>query len=224
MAEMTEREYLRWFTALHLDNELLSTGASKVEFSGILYNVTNSSKDPKKIPGYNSNSSWTTIFYGETGLENEECYVTNQKPPEGKGNHPAFEAGGHMTTTKSGVVETGGITYIMPLCAWHNNPARNGKPFEHTKTTMVKLTGFMEGDTPLTFMMRLPSTEKYSVLFIDPETNKLDIKNMPDNEVLNQNLREKITSDKKPDVENFVLFERDNSESGMYRVKEAVLQ
>ena len=39
--------------------------------------------------------------------------------------------------------------------------------FEHGQTKMLKLTGFMEGETPTTFMMRLPAQEQRMLLYYD---------------------------------------------------------
>jgi len=60
-----------------------------------------------------------------------------------------------MTTNINGIVTTGGVSYLMPLCKWHNHPARNDKAFEHDRTEMLLLRGFMQSDTALTFKWRL---------------------------------------------------------------------
>lgn len=126
---------------------LFSTGASKFTMSEDVYNVSGSTPDPPI-----GDRGWKQLLI-DRGI-NDNCYVTNEKPPAGS-SHPKFSVGGHMTTNATGIVKPGGDSYLMPLCHWHNNPARNGKAFQHTKTEMLKLSGFMQGDTSTTFKARL---------------------------------------------------------------------
>ncbi len=89
------------------------------------------------------------------------CYVTN---PGGEGSHPNFCVGGHMTIhADGGVVDN--TCYLMPLCSWHNNTARDGVAFDHAETRMLQLTGYDPGELRVTFELRLPSNQPYAVLF-----------------------------------------------------------
>lgn len=53
----------------------------------------------------------------------------------------------------------------MPLCAWHNNSARNGQAFSHVQTEMLQLTGYYQGEFAATFTARLPSSEPFSIIY-----------------------------------------------------------
>ena len=68
-----------------------------------------------------------------------------------------------MALNQDGVVIVGGISYLMPLCAWHNSTARDEKNFEHSKTRMLELSGFMEGQTALTFNMRRKDLDTHRI-------------------------------------------------------------
>ncbi len=45
----------------------------------------------------------------------------------------------------------------MPLCKWNNSTKRDCIAFKHTKSDVLELTGYMEGELLVTFMLRLPS-------------------------------------------------------------------
>ena len=124
-----------------------STSAKVVNVYSDVYNVSGSTKDPK-IGG----KSWKQLLISH-GINND-CYVTNQKPPSGT-SHKNFSVGGHVTDNLNGVIAIGDITYLMPLCYWHNSTSRDGHNFNHTETEMLELAGFMQGDTGTTFMARL---------------------------------------------------------------------
>ena len=83
-----------------------------------------------------------------------------------------------MTPNSSGEVEQGGVSYLMPLCYWHNHTARNNKAFKHKETRMLKLTGFMEGETPITFSMRLPAEEEGLLLYFDSTAQSWQFKRL----------------------------------------------
>lgn len=160
------------------DNRLLSTGAEVVNYSGDLYNVAGSTPDPPAVPGH-SHSSWKILLKEMANLhEQTPCYVTNVDPPSDS-SHPLFKVGGHMTPNESGEVAHGGICYLMPLCSWHNSTRRNGVAFEHTQTKMLKLTGFMEGDSPITFRLRQPSLEPFALLLFDEDNQEWRTTNLP---------------------------------------------
>ena len=133
-----------------------STGASLVNYSGVLYNVDGSSTDPQ-IDG----NSWKRLLLSH-GID-EPCYVANQTPA---GNsHPDFNVGGHMTPKADGFVEVGTDSYLMPLCSWHNSKARDGVAFQHDKTLVLKLSGFMQSEIAASFMARLPSEESFAIVY-----------------------------------------------------------
>lgn len=184
-----------------------STSAEVVDFYGELYNVDGSSPDPK-IDGL----SWRALLKAH-GIDGN-CYVTNQ--PDSEGSHPDFSVGGHMTPNSDGQVPFGGDSYLMPLCSWHNSTARNGVAFQHTETRVIKLSGFLQNELPETFMARMPSTERHSIVYSDHgriahadlliEDAKAAETDCLSESVLGCRLRE------------FVLFEREEDESSDYRI------
>lgn len=136
--------------------ELFSTGSQLVNYSGVLYNVDGSSDDP----GING-ESWKGLLISN-GI-NSPCNVANDTPD---GNsHPNFSVGGHMTPNSDGRVEVGADTYLMPLCSWHNSKARDSIPFKLSRTLMLKLSGFMQGELAATFLARLPSEKRHAVVY-----------------------------------------------------------
>jgi len=168
--------------------KLFSTGAQLVNFTGNLYNVTGSTEDPKKIPEHEGDS-WKKLLT-DKGLGSSNCYVTNIEPT-GKSSHPDFSVGGHMTTRKSGIVEIGGISYLMPLCYWHNSTSRNEMAFEHTETKIIKLSGYMQGEIASSFMARYPSKKPHSLIFFDNKKGWKH-KNLTSEEALSLNSKTSI--------------------------------
>jgi len=166
MVPPTEVEKVRAFIRANIGKTLFSTGAKIVYFKGSLYNITGSTHDPQQVRDYEG-ENWKSLLVRKAELDDARCYVTNLSAPKGS-NHDNFAVGGHMTTNPDGEVEKGGISYLMPLCKWHNSTARNGEAFEHTETKMLRLTGFMEGETPTTFMARMPSEKSHVLLYLDP--------------------------------------------------------
>jgi hypothetical protein len=151
-----QRDLLAAFADRWGEVELYSTGSQLINYPGVLYNVDGSSDDPQI-----SGESWKGLLIAN-GI-NAPCYVTNETP---NGNsHPKFSVGGHMTPNPDGKVEFGADSYLMPLCSWHNSKARDGVPFTHTNTLMLKLSGFMEGEIAATFMARLPSEKRHSIVY-----------------------------------------------------------
>ncbi len=147
MASRTELLEVVNFFSRHANVGMFSTSATPVEVHDDVYNVSGSTWDPK-IGG----KSWKKLLMSE-GI-NDDCYVTNQNPPLGT-SHPDFSVGGHVTTNADGIVNEGEESYLMPLCYWHNSTQRDGRVFSHASTTMLRLDGFMQGDTGTTFMARL---------------------------------------------------------------------
>ena len=141
-----------------------STGANVTDFDGILYNVDGSGVDPK-IDG----KHWKALLIGH-GITGE-CCVTNQKPTKSS-THANFSVGGHMTENEDGSVEVGGKCYLMPLCHWHNSKARDGKPFEHTKTKMLQLSGYMQAEPLVTFMARMDHQNEFSIAYLTDDSWK----------------------------------------------------
>lgn len=151
---------LKDFATRYRHIELLSTGYEAVNYGGILYNVSGSSPDPK-IDGL----AWRKLLISK-GIDGD-CYVTEPLPDEDGTSHPGFDVGGHMTPNSDGHVPRGGISYLMPLCKWHNSTSRDGVPFEHDETEMLKLTGYMEGDLALTFAARLPGDDTFRLVSLE---------------------------------------------------------
>ncbi|MDH4414988.1 MAG: hypothetical protein QE484_16895 [Rhizobium sp.] len=153
LAEFAER-----YSGIHVE----STGATPVNYAGILYNVDGSSGDPD-IGGY----TWKGLLqaYGING----PCYVTAPLPG-GASTHPQFNVGGHMTTNADGSVQFGGYCYLMPLCSWHNSKARDEVPFQHALTSMLQLSGYMQGDLAATFLARMPGDAPVRIVGAEGKT------------------------------------------------------
>lgn len=173
-ADAIETDKIRAFLAMHRGSLIQSTRSRIVDYPDDLYNVTGSTPDPKAIPGFKG-YSWTRLLKSYPEFYECSCYVTNTIIGIAP-SHPRFDVGGHMTPNRSGIVDEGGVSYLMPLCKWHNNPARNGVPFKHTKTKMLELSGFMQGDVALTFAMRLNGTPK--LLYLDPNSKRWHFKEL----------------------------------------------
>ena len=156
---MEIEQALSEFYTRHRDTELFSTGLRVVDYAGFLYNIEGSSPDPRI-----DRLMWKQLLI-RNGIE-EDCYVTDPLP-DGETSHADFSVGGHMTPSDIGHVEPGGICYLMPLCHWHNNPARNRTPFEHTATRMLELSGYMEGDLAATFEARRPGGPQYRLVSVE---------------------------------------------------------
>lgn len=204
-----ESEHIRLFIKRYANIGLLSTGAKLVDFSDDLYNVAGSTDDPREVPE-NKGVTWKKLFFRFTNLAEASCYVTNYIPEE-ESSHPDFSVGGHMTPNSNGIVSIGELSYLMPLCKWHNNTNRNGQAFKHTETRMVELTGFMEGDSVVTFALRLPSEEKYSFLFLDRNKRSWDYTKLSEEKAFA--LKEQLsfaTADIVEPAKKYVLFERRN--------------
>jgi len=151
---------LRDFAIRYRDIRLFSTGASVVDYEGVLYNVEGSSDDPD-IDGAN----WKELLIRK-GIDGD-CYVTDPLPDRDGTSHPGFNVGGHMTPNADGHVPHGGICYLMPLCKWHNSTGRDGTPFVHEETRMLELSGYMEGDIAATFAARMPGDAAYRLVSVE---------------------------------------------------------
>jgi len=157
---MNPEQALKDFADRYRGIGLLSTGARVVPYAGVLYNVEGSSDDPE-IGG----DGWRQLLldHGISG----DCYVTDPLPDRDGTSHPGFDVGGHMTPDPEGRVETGGICYLMPLCKWHNSKHRDRTAFEHTKTEMLELSGYMEADLAATFLARLPGEAEHRIVSVE---------------------------------------------------------
>jgi len=169
MSDSKTTQLLRDFFDRWGDVGIRSTGAMRVNYSGVLYNVDGSSTDPE-IDGL----SWKELLTsnGITG----NCYVTNSTPDDN--SHPNFNVGGHMTTVPNGQVAVGAFSYLMPLCSWHNHKSRDGVPFKHDKTLMLRLSGYMEREIAASFTARLPSEENHAIIY--PEGHVWKSANIPE--------------------------------------------
>lgn len=151
---------LKNFATRYRGVELFSTGSKVVHYEGVLYNVEGSTDDPD-IDGLN----WKRLLI-RNGIDGD-CYVTDPLPDRDGTSHPGFNVGGHMTSNSDGHVEHGGFCHLMPLCKWHNSTRRDGTPFEHEETKMLKLTGYMEGDLAVTFAARSPDAAAYRLVSVE---------------------------------------------------------
>lgn len=209
-----QTKHLSDFLARWGQVELFSTGSQLVNYSGVLYNVDGSSDDPK-ING----ESWKGLLISN-GI-NSSCYVANETP---SGNsHPRFSVGGHMTPNQNGKVDIGADSYLMPLCSWHNSKARDRVPFNLSKTLMLRLSGFMEGELAATFMARLPSEKRHAIIYSggdelmsanlsEPEALAVEKGQQPEGIFVNQ-------------LSDFVLMERiDQGAQSKYAVRSSSLK
>ena len=149
---------------------LLSTGARVVDIIEPLYNVSGSTGDPH-VDGKN----WKSLlkFHGVSG----NCFADTPPAPAGK-SHPAFNVGGHMTLNADGSVPVGGISYLMPLCTWHNSTSNNHKPFHHAHTRIVELQGYMQGEPAAMFAARMDPGTELALVFVGGDG--ITFRNVPD--------------------------------------------
>lgn len=181
MTNINESDEVRAFINKYAGVGLLSTGAQLVDYAGELYNVKGSTEDPKAVDG-SRGATWKRLFNAYADFSDACCYVTSPLPG-GASSHPEFAVGGHMTPNSSGIVQSGAVTYLMPLCKWHNSTSRDGIAFSHSKTKMLKLTGFMEGDSAITFALRLENSYAYTFLFFDPSSDSWAFRELSSAEV-----------------------------------------
>ena len=151
---------LRDFASRYHGIGLFSTGATALDYDGVLYNVEGSTGDPD-IDGAN----WKKLLITK-GIDGD-CYVTDPLPDRDGTSHPGFNVGGHMTPNANGRVPLGGTCYLMPLCKWHNSTRRDGTAFAHEKTRMLKLSGYMEGDLAATFAAREIGDAPYRLVSVE---------------------------------------------------------
>jgi hypothetical protein len=210
MSDNSETDAIMNFVRSVGTSGLESTGARVVEVKGYLYNVEDSTHDPKKVPGHEG-KDWKSLLIDKGIPANSQCYVTNAPAPPGK-SHPDFSVGGHMTTNQNGQVPKGGTCYLMPLCFWHNNSSRDRTAFQHTLDEMLELTGYMKGELALTFQVRLPSSEPFALLF-----SKDGVWNYRD---VSQSEAESFVSDPSAiGTDHYVLIERVRGERTLHYIR-----
>lgn len=196
------REFLKRYSGIGLK----STGAQLVDYAGKLYNVKGSTEDPKAVDG-SIGTSWKRLFDKYADFSDACCYVTSPLPGEAS-NHPNFAVGGHMTPNRSGVVEPGGSTYLMPLCKWHNSTLRDGVAFSHIKTKMLKLTGFMEGDSAITFSLRLGTANTHTLLLFDRSSNAWTYRELSGSEKKRVQEKSAMPISAALDKQDYAIFEK----------------
>jgi hypothetical protein len=206
MASKKEVDEVRAFIRRYSGHKLLSTGAELVDYPGNLYNVTQSTEDPKAVEGHKG-ASWKRLLNRYADFSESNCYVTSPLTDEAS-SHPEFAVGGHMTPNSSGIVESGKVTYLMPLCKWHNSTARNGTAFSHSETRMLKLTGFMEGDVAITFTLRLGNVNEYTLLFLDPSSNSWAYRDLSDSERKDTESESLMPMSAGLNSQDYAIFER----------------
>ncbi len=203
---MSEVDRIRAFIRRYAGAELLSTSAELVDFSDDLYNVTGSTEDLRAVEGHRG-VSWKGLLSRFGDFASASCYVTSPGPEE-PSSHPQFAVGGHMTPNRSGRVVAGGISYLMPLCKWHNSTARDGVAFEHGETRMLMLMGFMEGDTAVTFALRLPGDDARSLLYIDPHRATWESRPLSESEWSIARGAQPLAKSTGRDAQEYAVFER----------------
>lgn len=198
-------------------NGIESTGATVVNFSGGLYNVTGSTKDPKKVHPHEGEAWKQLLISLKVAAENSKCYADT---PVGEKTHPAFAVGGHMTTAQNGIVAKGGTCYLMPLCSWHNSTSKDGIKFTHTHTQMLQLSGYNEGELAATFQLRLPSEQPYALLYHSAQGWKHENLSKEQAENLDTAVLANLGAGPRAD---YVLFERVRGENTLHVIRKVHL-
>jgi len=211
---MTSDEKIRdWIGKLE-GPKLYSTDSAIINFDGILYNVSGSTEDPPEVvacPG----CSWKELLVKSADLAKARCYVGNSDAPE-KSSHNNFSVGGHMTPNKDGHVDVGADSFLMPLCSWHNSTARNGVPFQVSNRRLLRLKGYMLGESFVTFAARSParSERKYGLIYLDGDDLIWKTKDV------NPKQATKLKQGSNDSPESFVLIEKSSNEDGECIVQE----
>lgn len=212
MPSAYERNEIRAFVALNRGKVLHSTDALIVDYPGVLYNVTGSTEDPKAVENHKG-LAWKALLNQHSVFSGASCYVTDPLPNTGS-SHAKFDVGGHMTPNPDGVVDVGADSYLMPLCKWHNSTSRDRKPFAHSKTKMLKLLGFMQGDSATTFGLRMRDTS--TLLYLGPPSKDRAFKEIIDS----ANKRNLIALHKSianfPNILEYAIFEK--QDDGFYKI------
>lgn len=210
-------EQVQKFVELSQQSPLRSTGAALATLSSPVYNVDGSRDDPKHVPKH-ENEAWKQLLIGLGVSAASPCYVTNAVAPKDS-SHPEFSVGGHMTTDATGEVPVGGTCYLMPLCNWHNNKARDGVKFEHVLTQVVKLTGYMKGELAATFQLRLPTDDPFAVLYYAGADQGWKYRNFVQDP--SEQLEQAFPGETPPDL--FVVIERSGGPQVTHAVRDVRL-
>lgn len=143
---------------------ITSTGAAILDIPDIMYNVKDSTDDPK-IDKLKWKQLLITMSAKSTGCTiTQACYADTPKADSGS-SHAKFSVGGHVTTDPSGKVKKGGVCYLMPLCSWHNSTARDEEAFNHAHTCMLQLSGYMQSEPFETFMARIDGAAPAAIVY-----------------------------------------------------------
>lgn len=212
----SEEQVMQWYNSAPVIG-LLSTSSNVIPYSGILYNVSGSTHDPEKVKGC-INCSWIDLLEKEIpGAKAEYCYVENSDASSktshfktGKNN----VIGGHMTKDIDGHVDTGGTSYLMPLCAWDNNPVRNRTPFQVTNRRIVELGGYMLGEPYVTFAARAPvvGDNRIGLIYFD-ETEEIWMQ-----ENVTAKYAESLSRKDQNGLNRFILVEKSKKNNGECRI------
>lgn len=211
MTTMPSHDDLARFVAWAGDGPLRSTKATAQHVTGDLYNVTGSTQDP-----YVDGLKWKPLLV-DRGVVGS-CYADTPLPG-GASSHPGFDVGGHMTKNASGVVPDGGVTFLMPLCKWHNFRSRDGVPFAHANTWMLLLEGFMQGEPPVTFMARLPSRERWAIVY--RAGGQWTHRAVTEEQATHSDRSPLTRLDPHASRDEFVLLERSRQDETQYFIREA---
>lgn len=187
---------------------LQSTDSSVIPYNGILYNVSGSKDDPPKVKQC-PRCSWRELLLTSIpSMKDATCYVENSDSPKDKSHYSEKGdfLGGHMTKIKNGHVENGGDTYLMPLCSWDNNTARNGEPFQVTNREILILRGYMQSELYVTFAARMPAVgeNNFGLIYFD------ESEGIWRHEDISTERANKLSPKNNEDPNKFVLIEKSN--------------
>lgn len=201
MQEIPNIQFLVDFVDRYGEIGVESTSAEKVSYKHALYNVDGSDNDP-----YINGKKWRPLLI-EYGIDGD-CYVTNPLPPGPGTSHPGFDLGGHVTPNADGRVDRGDSCYLMPMCKWHNSKARDGVLFSHTDSNMLKLSGYLQGELAATFQARLPSDERFAIVYFSEADNEWEYTKLTDEQIadVDSSGLPCVIADLK--IKYYVLFER----------------
>lgn len=203
---------IRAFVAMNRGEVIESTKGLIIDYPGALYNVTGSTKDPKEVENYKG-LAWKALLNKHSVFTGASCYVTSPLPRTGS-SHAQFDVGGHMTPNPNGVVTVGADSYLIPLCKWHNSTSRDGIAFAHSKTKVLKLLGFMQGDSVITFRMRMENES--TLLFLHPNRKYWISRNLSDGENQANVIASLKSISPTPNIQEYAIFEK--QDDGFYKI------
>jgi hypothetical protein len=198
---------------------ITSTGAAIVTFTGTLYNVKESTHDPKI-----DKLKWKQLLI-RMSAASTECKITQacyaDTPAAEKGSsHDAFSVGGHVTPNASGIFEPKGTCYLMPLCFWHNSTGRDGKAFSHKNTCMLELSGYMQAEPFETFAARLDGAAPAAIVYVGEDGLESRPLANPERETAKALGLARVADDRLP--ESFVILHRTQEDGEtFYRIADS---